>query len=334
MSSNSVFLFILGLTVGLLISMTLLSRYHRYHPDFVVKDLPTEVMTQQGMAKKFAGPSSLQGNMQPDSTPKSEQALPVPKKSDNMKIDSTETKSSASFWIPGREGAFVKSKSPGGSAPSSSSGIDLIADFFGGSGKETNGEENQDSFSGVGKNRRNNGRKNNASGGGSDSQQGADEESESNSERMSSGGPGNGNGKRRKGPKGSRGRDAQDSAITSVLPADPSPSAIENATALMKRFFVHVAPSGNFAADDISMQSRFFNDKGDRVDAMGGEGGEGVMLYDHPPLQPYHSQAHLKHPLPRPYAPSLASVIAQRAAMLQDNDKPLTSKPKSYYSTR
>ena len=45
------------------------------------------------------------------------------------------------------------------------------------------------------------------------------------------------------------------------------------------------------------------------------------MLYTHPPLVPYHSQAYTA-PLDPPYVPSLPSVMAQRAAMLPQVDLP------------
>jgi hypothetical protein len=44
-------------------------------------------------------------------------------------------------------------------------------------------------------------------------------------------------------------------------------------------------------------------------------------LYTHPPLIPYHSQAHQDHFLNPPYIPSISSVMTQRTAMKSKDSK-------------
>jgi len=84
------------------------------------------------------------------------------------------------------------------------------------------------------------------------------------------------------------------------------------------------------AGDDVALQSQFFDEFGERVDAFGSDkmnkgpaakkAAAGSALYTSPPLVPYHSQAFTKA-LDPPYVPSLRSVQAQRALMHEDSGR-------------
>ena len=323
--SNSIFIFIFGLTLGILISVSLVSRYQRHIPEFQSESNPH-------LGKKTE-PSRV-GDVAPvNSLSKGPHPVIISNLSSETSFEAKlPEKPAASFWIPGREGAFLKFKNSDSSITTSPlvAGIDLISDFFSGNGKNSTDGSGHDSFSSS---RRSHARSNAGEGhptsnvrdisskirkgnSGKD-EEGIQERVQSSSELdvSSLAGGQRANGKRKRGQKGSRGsldrrgnsRNNNDS-ITDI--SGPGSSGT----------------TGVSAGDDISLQSNFFNERGDRINpliALMTKGGESDILYNHPPLQPYHIQSRRGHFLLPPYVPSLSSIIAQRAAMLQQEDKPI-----------
>ena len=349
--SNSVFLFIFGLTLGILISLSLVSRYQRTIPEIPSGNTAVNVIIRQ---------PAKEGDMTYVNSPSTGREQAVQSKDlnsvtpSNLSSDTTSDKklsavpTSASFWIPGREGAYLKFKNSGDGASISplTAGIDLISDFFSGNGKESKDGTSHDSFSNVAGGRRGYGR--NSAGVGSSSsrgidasskirqgQNGQDEEgvqeklqsSESDINPLVTGQ--RGNGKKKRGQKGTR--------VVSDRRENEKSSNKETTENLA------LGPLGAVsvnAGDDIRIQSRFFNEIGDRIDPLSAviaKGGETDLLYNHPPLQPYHTQSREGHLLSPPYAPSLSSVIAQRSAMLYQEDMPVAGVEvikRKYFSSR
>jgi hypothetical protein len=144
--SNSVFLFITGLTLGILISMSLISRYQHQKPTFLVRTSTSnnEKADMTGLAginekvlefnrienqriKKSKGISdtkSLPDSSTPDDSVENREVTNNEKSSSKTAtepkmIEKTEktTEEAAidlphkkSFWIPGKEGAFLSFK--------------------------------------------------------------------------------------------------------------------------------------------------------------------------------------------------------------------------------
>jgi hypothetical protein len=91
-----------------------------------------------------------------------------------------------------------------------------------------------------------------------------------------------------------------------------------NALSIGANMSFPVAPYQN--GDNFQLQSNFFDENGVRVTNVNTLHGKTNaiqgLLYDHPPLVPYHSQSAQQHQLDPPYIPSLKSVIVQRAAQI------------------
>ena len=305
--------------------MSLVSRYQRHIPEFQsdIKALnveTTKLDKEGGAALMNSLPKDLHSVTLSNLSSETSFGVKMPEKP------------AASFWIPGREGAYLKSKkSDNGVIPSPlTAGMDLISDFFSGNGKNSTDGSGHDSFSSS---RRSHGRSN--AGGGypttnsvdassnirmgnsKKDEEGVQEKVQSSSELDASSlaGGQRANGKRKRGQKGSRGsidrrgnlRNNNDSITDFLTPGS-------------------LGTTGVSAGDDISLQSNFFNERGDRINpliASMKKGGEADILYNYPPLQPYHIQSRRGHFLSPPYVPSLTSIIAQRSAMLQHEDKPI-----------
>ena len=255
--SNSIFLFILGLTIGILLSMTLVSRYQ------VPQLQSTAEINRDSTA------SMETDELSSNSTDNTGQRAQIPvlqtKLHASAKQQKTNDKESSkaqteSFWVPGREGSFLRFKNSNSTTPSD----------------------------------------------------GHDESSDS--------------GPLDAGPRGSekRKRDQRISRINDQK--EKQRMEVVDEKSVTSRESVHSdtgKPSAIIpynGADDASIQSKFFNGAGERVDHLklnSKDPSSSVeILYDHPPWQPYHDQSKGKRTLDPPYIPSLSSIIMQRAAKL------------------
>ena len=258
--TNAIFLFTLGFTVGILLSMTLVSKFHRaqQHGLSSAESETIESAAGVGASNRFTAETSnisFSGNVQPSGT--------------------APTKSS---WIPGSEGEFLKDVNLSNTSNDTSrlDGKDLGDS---GSRKSTR--------------------------------------------------------KRKKAPNNSLdsgiGVNGQELDSKNILSKDNLGSDIgltdnglmylqngENNTDINANMSFPVAPYQN--GDNFQLQSNFFDENGYRVmninTLYGKTNAIQGLLYDHPPLVPYHSQSAQQHQLDPPYIPSLKSVIVQRAAQI------------------
>lgn len=364
--SNSIFLFVTGLTLGILISLGLVNRYRSTQSHIVAPvdhGTPTSGSFDHIISSNSDGSNQF-GQFEEIKVPKghgmdgtetaSSITATAPSTTESVDITSSSgvtTKQkkalpvASSFWVPGKEGSYIKSSEKAvvdaASAVSSSvvsgieTGMDKITDFF--SGSDSGTVEKGSSSAAVGSV---------VAGGNSGATaalllvQGGEEETEKAPVEEGALMPGKGQGgKKRRGKgrgSGKRGKGRkegrEDEGVGSGQAGSqgkgpPSKAAKESKeTSLSALNAESSAQSRKSAGDDINLQSTFFNQYGERVDPfgstrLGAKGKDVSILYTHPPLVPYHSQAYTK-PLDPPYVPSLSSVMTQRAAMLPQVDLP------------
>lgn len=238
----------LGLTAGILLSMTLVSRYHA-----ALLHLPTQV----AKSTKFSKSTDEIITNTTDSTVSTilsvsvKQQMPIEKESSKAQ--------SESFWVPGREGSFLKFKNTNSTSSS-------------------NGQDESFDLGPLGAGPR-------------------------------------GNGKRKRLPKLPRGNERRE--YSRIDSGDENSVILDRAQSPIIKSPDISAYGG---ADSASVQSKFFNAAGQRVDHLklilkNSDRADGI-LYDHPPWQPYHDQSKRQLTLDPPYIPSLSSIIMQRAAKL------------------
>lgn len=255
--SHSIFLFILGLTIGILLSMILVSRYQapQLHS---TAEITTSSKTSTEIAESFINSTDNTGQraknpvIQAKLSASVEQQKTIDKKSSKIQTES--------FWVPGREGSFLRFKNSNSTASS----------------------DGQDESSDVG---------------------------------LSDAGQ-RGSGKRKRAQIISRINDQKEQQMIEKADENSVPSTPESAHSDAKPIGISVYNG----ADDASIQSKFFNAAGERVDHLNPNAKDSnsavEILYDHPPWRPYHDQSKGQGILDPPYIPSLSSIIMQRAAKL------------------
>lgn len=335
--SNSLFTFIFGLTLGILISVSLVQRYqHHLQPigssngntidGLSVKEKEIRYDdanilnsgNNQAAAKSVKGSNAFESSDPDDSVDHSntesergpklgnqkdiDEPVSEPKTSVSSTVGNTASilPSQASLWVPGREGTYLKfknNKKPELTIPSSLSSEKVINDgstlvvkvnTIAGApslkaleGDETKNEnESRDPYLGP----------------------------------LGVGQRGSGKRKRGRGSKGIKAsKDRNEKRRSDMFPVDKVAIDPFSTTESLKH------NSGNRNSNEVDVQSRFFSANGDRIDPTSSSKGirdaDGI-LYTHPPLIPYHSQAHRDHSLNPPYVPSLSSVMMQRTAMI------------------
>ena len=169
--SNSVFLFVIGLTLGILISLSLVNRYKSTHPTMNMMEsaphlTPDKVekrfsSLQDGREERNANFEDFKGDttttpshdistssvstLVPPASSTSEEQTPsteiVQSSRSRTKRNKPVLPAASSFWVPGKEGSYVKSSTTAAVAAVSSSlasgiesGMDKITDFFSGGG--------------------------------------------------------------------------------------------------------------------------------------------------------------------------------------------------------
>ena len=171
--SNSVFLFMVGLTLGILISLSLVNRYKNTHPPMTMMEraphltsdkLEKSISIQEGGDERAnanfedykadtTSSSSHDFSTSSASTPPSSSSSSSTSEEQKLSIENIQSASSrtkrtkpvlpaaSSFWVPGKEGSYVKKSTNTAVAAVSSSlvsgiesGMDKITDFFGGGG--------------------------------------------------------------------------------------------------------------------------------------------------------------------------------------------------------
>jgi hypothetical protein len=263
--TNAIFLFMLGLTVGILLSMTLVSKFHtaQQHGLSSAESETIESAAGVGASNRLKAETSSissSGNVQPSGT--------------------APTKSS---WIPGREGEFLKDVNLSNTSNDTSSfdGKDL-------------GDSNSRKSARKRKKAPNNSL---------DNGKGVNGQELDNKNILSKDDLGSDNG-------------LTDNGLMYLQNGENDTSI--DALSIGANMSFPVAPYQN--GDNFQLQSNFFDENGVRVTNISALDGKKNaiqgLLYDHPPLVPYHSQSAQQHHLDPPYIPSLKSVIVQRAAQI------------------
>lgn len=278
--TNAIFLFMLGLTVGIILSMTLVSHYHKAgrHDSLSTESEILQLATAGGETESIQAVTSNT----------------LSEKNDANK--SSETLATKSSWIPGRVGEFIKnvnlSDTSSGTMKSDGKNIGDLNSRKSTRKRKKALNNNSDNLIVV------------------NGQELDDQNNSSNSDIGNNVGLSD---NKEKGQSDSIGYGIKDLQE-------------EENKALMLAAVANESPNGTYTitpykdGDNFQIQSKFFDENGARVsdinlldgksDAIGG------LLYDHPPLIPYHSQSAQQHLLDPPYIPSLKSVIVQRAAQL------------------
>ena len=144
-----------GLTLGILISLSLVNRYKNTHPSMTMMERPTPEKLEKSFSSLQDGEEERNTNFEdyktdttssvstlvpPISSSLEEQKSPT----ENIQSASSRTKrnkpvipAASSFWVPGKEGSYVKASTKAAVAAVSSgieSGMDKITDFFSGGG--------------------------------------------------------------------------------------------------------------------------------------------------------------------------------------------------------
>ena len=263
--TNAIFLFMLGLTVGILLSMTLVSKFHRaqQHGLSSAESVTIESAAGVSASNRFAvetSKTSSSGNVQPSGT--------------------ASTKSS---WIPGREGEFLKDMNLSNTSNDTSrlDGKDLGDSNSRKSTRKRKKAPNNSLDNGIGVNGQ-----------------------ELDSKNILS--------------KDNLGSDIGLTDNRLMYMQNGENDTAINALSIGANMSFPVAPYQN--GDNFQLQSNFFDENGVRVTNVNTLNGKTNaihgLLYDHPPLVPYHSQSAQQHQLDPPYIPSLKSVIVQRAAQI------------------
>ena len=343
--SNSVFLFVTGLTVGILLSMGLFNRYRMPEIITTIDKTPmqyavvNEWKPPKGSAADTGGedavpPMDAEEPKRPvaDARPPQAAATAASSSSSSKRGAAAAVQPASSFWVPGREGSYIKSVKAGATAVATGleSGMDKITDFFSGPASSSSSSSAESSSSTtVGTV---------VAGGQSGATaallmvQGGEDEASAQGGGAASGGedegalmPGKGKKRRGKGrgKRGGKGRgEGRDDTVPQTVGAASGPARPASRDARASSHNTESSASGgarSSAGDDVAVQSLFFDEFGERVDAFGPgktakKATAGSALYTSPPLVPYHSQAFTRA-LDPPYVPSLPSVLAQRAAM-------------------
>jgi hypothetical protein len=292
--------------------------------------------------------SSIESSMASSTTSSAPMAKLIDTSSSNGRSSKQKTAlpAASSFWVPGKEGSYIKSSEKAvidvasAVSPSVASGIetgmDKITDFF--SGSDSGSVDKKGSSSATvgsvvaGGNSGATAALLMVQGGEEETDKGAAEEEASLMPGKGPGGKkrrkGRGGGKRGKGRKEGREDDAVAPGQTTPGKGASSKAAKGSTETSLSSLNAESSAgrSRKSAGDDINLQSTFFNEFGERVDPFGSarlttKGRDATVLYTHPPLVPYHAQAYTKA-LDPPYVPSLSSVMTQRAAMLPQVDLP------------
>ena len=263
--TNAIFLFMLGLTVGILLSMTLVRKFHKaqQHGLSLTEFETIQSAAGVGASNRFAvetSNASSSGTIQPSGT--------------------AATKSS---WIPGRAGEFLKDANLSNTSNDTSrlDGKDL-------------GDLNS---------RKSTRKRKKAPNNSLDNRIGVNGQ-ELDSKNILS--------------KDDLGSDIglTDNGIEDLQNVENNTNF--NALSIGANMSFPVAPYQN--GDNFQLQSNFFDENGVRVTNINTLNGKSDaipgLLFDHPPLVPYHSQSAQQHHLDPPYIPSLKSVIVQRAAQI------------------
>lgn len=263
--TNAIFLFMLGLTVGILLSMTLVSKFHRaqQHGLSLTESETIESAASVGASNRFAVETS---NM-----------------STSGNIQSSGTAATKSSWLPGRVGEFLKDVNLSNASNDTSrlDGKDLGDLSSRKSTRKRKKAPNNSLDSGIGVNGQ-----------------------ELDSKNILS--------------KDDLGSDIglTDNGIKDLEYGENDTTF--NALPIGANMSFPVSPYQN--GDNFQLQSNFFDENGVRVTNKNTLNGKinaiQGLLYDHPPVVPYHSQSAQQHHLDPPYIPSLKSVIVQRAAQI------------------
>ena len=278
--TNAIFLFMFGLTVGIILSMTLVSHYHKAqrHDSLSTESEILQLATAGGRIKSIEAVTSNT----------------LSEKNDINK--SSETLATKSSWIPGRVGEFIKNvnllDTSSGTLKSDGKNIGDLNSRKSTRKRKKALNNNSDNFTVV------------------NGQELDDQNNSSNADIGSNVGLSD---KKEKGQSDSSGygmKDLQEEENNSyVLAAVANESTIASYT---------ITPYKD--GDNFQIQSKFFDENGVRVNDINlldeKSNAIGGLLYDHPPLIPYHSQSTQQQLLDPPYIPSLKSVIVQRAAQL------------------
>lgn len=255
----------LGLTVGILLSMTLVSKFHRaqQHGLSLTEFETIQSAAGVGASDRFAVESS---NISSSGT-----------------IQLSETAATKSSWIPGRVGEFLKDVNLSNASNDTSRlhGKDLGDLHSRKSTRKRKKGPNNSLDNGIGVNGQELGSKNILS----EDDLGSD-------------------------------IGLTDNGIKDLQNGENNTNF--NALSVGANTSFPVAPYQN--GDNFQLQSNFFDENGIRVSNLNTLSGKSDamqgLLYDHPPLVPYHSQSAQQHHLDPPYIPSLKSVMGQRAAQI------------------
>lgn len=321
-NTNTVFIFVFGLALGILISMSLISRY----PISLENTLNDNFKSHKNDVKKLNSTTLSLGalgasvviNSNPDDSIEyfsfnSQNPTSISSTSREKEIDkdiiidmqnrvessiattninpisNKQSQASSSFWIPGREGAYLKKNTKATFTVPTDTETVLVEKVAGIIERNNKEKKINTKSTTMEKNKV------------------TPTSSESTANDIDTSNPFlEQNGKRKRGGKEKYRYRIEKAKLEKI--------SVDENNVLDDVKVSQIIPQ-SVLSKEITVQSRFFNKDGVRIDPLNSKQkmNSNDLLYHTPLLLEYHDQAHQKNPLTPPYIPSLASITAQRA---------------------